>query len=120
VPRRSLALLTAVLASALPAACGDEDTAQAPKRPPEATTPRTAPEPAPARTDSETPVQPAPAPAPATGEDPATAPLAPGEGDGTGRPPKTAPDGPDNDTPPPAGSPAESFERDCDASEACG
>jgi hypothetical protein len=122
-PSRLLAAITfalALVALAPLTACGDEDEpakvpAEAPPKAPALTVPHADPEPAPTQRTETTP-------APATlGEDSATAPLAPGEGDGTVRPPRTTPDSPDNDTPPPAGSPAERFERECEESPAaCG
>jgi hypothetical protein len=113
VTRRRIALLLALLALAALAGCGgDDEQAEALPDPPELTIPRTAPEPA--ETEATDTVDTAP-------PDPATAPLAPGEGDGTAPPAQTAPDSPQNDTPPPAGSPAERFEQQCDANPAaCG
>jgi hypothetical protein len=97
------------------AGCGsDDERAERRSKPPELTVPRSEPEPRSTETNEAT-----------TGRDPATAPLAPGEGegDGTGAPaPQSgAPDSPQNDTPPPPGSPAERFEQECDRNpEACG
>jgi hypothetical protein len=109
------------------AGCGDDEQAEALPEPPKLTVPRTTPEPDPpttapaptAPTETETEET---APAPGGGGDPSTAPLAPGEGDGTSEPPTGGTsDGPANDTAPPAGSPAERFERECDADPAaCG
>jgi hypothetical protein len=117
VTRRSTALVLALLALAAAGCGGDDEQAEAPPDPPELTIPRTTPEPAETQATGTTETT-----APATPDDPATAPLTPGEGDGTGAPPaRTAPDGPENDTAPPAGSPAERFERECDENPAaCG
>jgi hypothetical protein len=110
-----------VLALAPTGCGGDDGRADEPPKRPETTTPRTTTEATPGRPVA-TETAPSPPPPTTTGEDPSTAPLAPGEGDGTVRPdPQGAPDSPRNDTPPPAGSPAERFERDCEgAPGACG
>lgn len=120
--RTRTALLLALLA--LPAAgCGDDEQAEAPLDPPKLTVPRTTPQPEPPATapapNTETDTDTAPAP---VGEDPSTAPLKPGEGDGTSEPPTGGtPDGPTNDSAPPAGSPAERFEQECEEDPAaCG
>lgn len=98
----------------LAAGCvGDEERAETPPTPPELTIPRTEPEPEPSP----------PAPTQPQREDPATAPAPPGEGDGSTPAPRrqSRPDSPENDTPPPAGSPAERFERECEQNPAaCG
>jgi hypothetical protein len=113
-----MAVLIALLALPAAAGCGgDDEQAEALPEPPKLTIPRTTPQPEPPATDPATITETAPAP---VGEDPSTAPLAPGEGDGTSEPPDTAPDGPANDTAPPAGSPAERFERECEENPACG
>jgi hypothetical protein len=115
VARLVLALVVALLAPAWLAGCGgDDEQAEAPENPPELTVPRTTPEPARTETTGTTETT-------TTGEDPATAPLAPGEGDGGAAPPEATPDSPQNDTAPPAGSPAERFEQECEANPAaCG
>jgi hypothetical protein len=125
--RMRMALLVALLALPAAAGCGgDDEQAEAVPDPPKLTVPRTNPEPDPPTTapapttDPDAPAE--QAPAPDHGEDPSTAPLAPGEGDGTSEPPTGGtPDGPANDSAPPAGSPAERFERECEADPAsCG
>ena len=65
---------------------------------------------------------PAPAPAP-QGTMPAPAPPSgpPGSGGTTAPPPEPEPASPQNDRPPPPGSPAERFERECEANpDECG
>jgi hypothetical protein len=123
VPSR-IALLLAMLVLPAAAGCGgDDEQAEALPEAPELTVPRTTPEPDPPSTAPAptTDTEAETAPAPDTGEDPSTAPLAPGEGDGTSEPPtRGTPDGPANDTAPPAGSPAERFERECEENPACG
>ncbi len=113
--RSRIALFLALLALALPlalTACGgDKEAAKKPKTTTtrtERATPRTETVPA-------APVQTTPAPS-TTSQDPATAPNTPGEGNGSTRAtPQGGSDSPQNDTPPPAGSPAERFEKDCES-----
>jgi hypothetical protein len=111
-----LVLLALVLAVA---GCGGGDK-EAVKKPRTTTTHS---ETAPQRTETAapTPVQTAPPPT-RTAQDPATAPLTPGEGNGTPRGnSQGGTDSPGNDTPPPKDSPAERFEKDCDANpQSCG
>jgi type IV secretory pathway VirB10-like protein len=115
VSRSRFALLLALLVLALPfalTACGgDKEAAKKPRTTTtrtERTTPRTDTVPAP-------PVQTTPAPS-TTSQNPATAPNTPGEGNGSTRgTPQGGSDSPQNDTPPPAGSPAERFEKDCES-----
>ena len=74
-----------------------------------------APSPRPTPTETTQATRPAP--------DPATAPAPRGEGDGSAPAPtsRARPDSPQNDTPPPPGSPAERFEQECERNpEACG
>ena len=113
--RPRVAPLLALLALAALAGCGgDDEQAEALPEPPQLTIPRTTPEPAETEATETTGTT--------TGDDPSTEPLAPGEGDGsTPAPAQTTPDSPQNDTAPPAGSPAERFEQQCDANPAaCG
>ena len=119
--RLRAAWLLALLALAgLPAAgCGGEDqAARKPPPAPELTVPRTQPErtgTAPATNRQPDGSSPDPAVVPGPG------PAPPEEGDGGSggtRPPR--PDSPQNDTPPPPGSPADRFEKDCEARKACG
>ena len=120
--RLRTALVLALTALATAAGCGgDDEQAEAPLDPPELTVPRTEPQPAETETgDSTTPAT-TDAPDTSTGEDPSTAPLSPGEGDGTGGSSDTTPDSPGADAAPPAGSPAERFERECEENPAaCG
>jgi hypothetical protein len=121
--RIRIALPIALLALlAVAAGCGGDDgQAEALPEPAKLTVPRTTPEPDPPTTAPAPTTETAPTD-PGAGEDPSTAPLAPGEGDGTSEPPTGGtPDGPANDTAPPAGSPAERFEEECEADPAaCG
>ena len=106
-----LIVALALLALLLPG-CG-HDRKEAVKKPKTTTTrtERTAPR---TETAAPTPVQTAPAPS-TTSQDPATAPAPPGEGDGRPRgTPQGGSDSPANDTPPPSGSPAARFEKDCE------
>ncbi len=100
----------ALIALALvPAGCGDNEVATKPKHHPrtEHAEPRT--ETSPATTPQAVPQAPN-----TTSHDPATAPAPQGEGDGsTGGTPQGGTDSPQNDTPPPKGSPAERFEQEC-------
>jgi hypothetical protein len=101
--------LTLALPVAAVAACGDDADTQATPEPPKLTVPRTDTEPE--RTSPRTVPQPPPAPpAPEPDYENAPAPA----------PPNRA-DSPQNDTPPPPGSPAERFEEACERNpEACG
>jgi hypothetical protein len=124
VSRSRLSLAAVVLALIVLGGCGN-DPKQAAKPRPRTTTTRTAT--APARTETSPPAPapvrttPAPTPAPKA-HDPANAKEAPGEGNGKSTAtPQGGSDGPQNDTPPPSGSPAERFEKDCDANpQSCG
>jgi hypothetical protein len=104
VARRTLALLLALLA--LAPGCGGDDEPDAAPPLPDLTVPQTDTSTAP---DTETETAPAETAPPAT------------DG-GAGAPaPETTPDSPTNDTPPPAGSPAERFEDFCNENPgACG
>ena len=113
-------LLAAVALAALCAlsatGCGgDDESVREPSKPPELTVPRTQPE----RTTT-APATTTPQAGGGSGQDPATAPAPAGEGDGSSGGTRPAPDSPQNDTPPPPGSPAEQFEKDCEARKACG
>ena len=105
-------LALALLAVVFAAGCGgDDERAETTPEPPELTVPRSEPETTPTETTDTTP-----------GDDPATAPAPEGEGDGSSPAPQQGPqDSPQNDTPPPANSPAERFEQECQRNpEACG
>jgi hypothetical protein len=107
--RSALALL-ALTPLAVAAGCGSDD--EASPRPPAApklTVPREA-KTEPATTDTGTAAEPAPAPAPQT------------DTSGASPAPRTQPgDSPQNDRPPPKGSPADKFEKFCDENPgACG
>lgn len=105
-------LATALLALMLAPGCGgDDEQAKTAPEPPELTVPRSEPETTPTETTEAAP-----------GPDPATAPAPQGEGDGSTPAPRQAPpDSPQNDTPPPPGSPAERFEQECERNpESCG
>jgi hypothetical protein len=117
--RATAAFALLALAAAPFAGCGgdEEEAAKRPRgTPTERTEPRTATVPAAAPQVTE------PIPTPPPADDPASAPAPEGERDG--RAPATpygGADGPRNDTPPPAGSPAERFEQECEANpSACG
>jgi hypothetical protein len=115
VPRRRAALAVALLVLAAGCGGGDEAADKA-APPPELTVPRTEP-------DRATTTAPSTGTAPtAPSQDPATAPAPSGEGDGSSPgAPQGGADSPQNDTPPPAGSPAERFERECETRPlACG
>jgi hypothetical protein len=110
-----LALLALLLA--IPGCGGDKEAAKKPRT----TTTRTQSAPQHTETAAPAPVQTAPPPT-RTGRDPGSAPQTPGEGDGSPRgTSQGGSDSPKNDTPPPKGSPAEQFEKDCDANpQSCG
>ena len=100
----------ALVALALgPGGCGGDDSPKKAKHHPrtERTEPGTVTTPA-------TAPQPVPEAPGVTSQDPATAPASRGVGDGSPRgTPGGGSDSPQNDTPPPAGSPAERFEQKC-------
>ncbi len=111
---RGSLLSGACVAVALLGGCGGDDEKAA------GTDTTTAPE---ATVPSETVPQPTPRPRPEPGVTP-SAPPATGDPDSGGSPvppAAPAPDSPRNDRPPPPGSPAERFERECEANpDACG
>ena len=109
---RAAAPVALIVLALAPVGCGNEEVAKKPKHHPrtERTEPRTATESA--TTPKAAPQ--APSSTGSTGQDPATAPAPQGEGNGSnGGTPQGGTDSPQNDTPPPKGSPAERFEQEC-------
>ena len=111
---RGPVLAVACVAFALLSSCGGDDETPAgteTETTPERTVPletAPAPTPPPPAVPGETPSRP-----PATGD--------PDSGGSPAPPPTPAPDSPQNDLPPPPGSPADRFEKECEANpDACG
>jgi hypothetical protein len=125
--RLTLGLALLALLLACPGCGGDKEAAKKPRttttRTTTTRTTTTHSETAPTRTETAAPLPVQTTPAPTRpAQDPATAPQTPGERDGSPRgTSQGGVDSPKNDTPPPKGSPAEQFEKDCDANpQSCG
>ena len=109
--RRLTVALACVAMSFAPGCGGDDDEAPGGSPTPIPTLPESSPEPD-VTTDQDALTEEQPAPAPAPEED---------QGSGGAEAPPPVPDSPENDIPPPEGSPAERFEQFCaEKPGACG